>query len=169
MTGTLHHEDGRHTLRFERRIAHPIERVWCAITEPEGLAAWFPAAMHGERRAGAELTFAFPDEQYPTRGGRMLTFDPPHTLEFDWNGDLLRFELQPHGAGTSLVFTHTFADVGKSARDASGWTWCLDALDAHLGGRAAPDLAPEYFERLFAKYTQAFGPEASTKREPEED
>lgn len=168
MTGTPHHEGGLHTLRFERRIAHPIDRVWRAITEPEGLVAWFPAAIHGERRAGADLTFVFPGEQYPTHPGRMITFDAPHTLEFDWNDERLRFVLDADGAGTRLVFTHTFPDVGKSARDASGWTFCFDALEAHLSDTTPPEGTPEVIDRLFAMYAKAFGPEASTKREPDE-
>lgn len=42
--GTLHtREDGRLELRFERRFAHPVERVWRPITEAEQLAVWLPA------------------------------------------------------------------------------------------------------------------------------
>ena len=33
--------DGRWRLRFTRALAHPPEKVWRAITEPEHLASWF--------------------------------------------------------------------------------------------------------------------------------
>lgn len=42
--GTLETIDGRLALRFERTLAHPIERVWRALSEPDELGAWFPAA-----------------------------------------------------------------------------------------------------------------------------
>lgn len=167
MTGTLHRDGDQPTLRFERFLKHPIERVWRAISEPEGLAAWFPAAIHGERRAGAELSFVFEGEAYPSYKGRMITFEPPHVMEFDWNDERLRFVLSPDGTGTRLVFTHTFPDLGKSARDAAGWTFCFDALDAHLDGRPAPEGSPDTFERLFTKFAAEFGPDASTKKEPD--
>src|SRR5439155_20424380 len=34
VNGTLWTEQGRQVLRFERRLAHPVEKVWRAITEP---------------------------------------------------------------------------------------------------------------------------------------
>ena len=43
--GTLHDVDGRMMLRFERRLAHPVSRVWKLVTTPEGLAQWFPARV----------------------------------------------------------------------------------------------------------------------------
>ena len=45
MNGTLQTIDGRPALRFERRLAHPIERVWRAVTEPAELARWFVAPV----------------------------------------------------------------------------------------------------------------------------
>jgi uncharacterized protein YndB with AHSA1/START domain len=44
MDGTLETIDGRPALRFERRLAHSVERVWRAVSEPAELARWFPAA-----------------------------------------------------------------------------------------------------------------------------
>ena len=53
--GELEQHEGRWRLRFTRRLAHPPERVWAAITEREGLSAWFPFAIEGDRRRGAPL------------------------------------------------------------------------------------------------------------------
>ena len=39
--------DGRWRLRFTRALAHPPEKVWRAITEPEHLAQWFPTTIEG--------------------------------------------------------------------------------------------------------------------------
>ena len=43
--GTLETIDGRRALRFERRLPHPPERVWRAVTEPAELARWFVAPV----------------------------------------------------------------------------------------------------------------------------
>jgi uncharacterized protein YndB with AHSA1/START domain len=167
MKATLHHDGSRHTLRFERWLDHPREKVWRAITDRREVPNWFPAEIHGAREEGARLRFVFPNEEGPPTDGHMLVFDPPRTMEFDWNREILRFELEERDGGTSLVFTHTFADVAKSARDASGWTVCLDALEKRLDGEEAEQFTPERFDALFADYAAKFGPEASSKREPQ--
>ena len=43
--GTLETIDGRPALRFERRLAHSVQRVWHAVTEPAELAQWFVAPV----------------------------------------------------------------------------------------------------------------------------
>jgi uncharacterized protein YndB with AHSA1/START domain len=115
MTATLHSGDGRDTLRFERALAHPRERVWRAVTDPVELSVWFPSAVVYEPRVGAPMQFDF--------GGE-------HGLDV-WPGEVLEWD----GDGTALVFTHAFAhQPGKPARDGAGWATCLDALDGLLGG-----------------------------------
>ena len=42
--GTLERRDGRYILRYERRLRHPLDRVWAAITEPEQIVAWLGEA-----------------------------------------------------------------------------------------------------------------------------
>lgn len=167
MKGTLHHDGDRHTLRFERRLAQPPEKVWRALTEPAELAHWFPAEIHGPREAGAALRFVFPHGEGPTLDGEMLVYEPPRALEYSWAGEILRFELRPEGGGTHLVFTHTFTDVGKAARDASGWEVCLEALERSLAGEEPAPFTQDGFDALFADYARRFGPEASARREPD--
>jgi hypothetical protein len=70
MLGTLDKVDGRWRLRFTRHLRHPPAKVWRALTEPEHLGAWFPAAIEGERAAGARLRFAFPDDAARPRTAR---------------------------------------------------------------------------------------------------
>ena len=130
--GTLSRQGDRWTLRFTRRLAHPREKVWRAVTEPEHLAVWYPQQIVGERRAGAPLRFV--SSAGDAFDGQMLVFDPPSVMEFTWGPDLLRIELEADGAGTLLTLTDTFDDVGKAARDAAGWHECLDRLVSDLDG-----------------------------------
>ena len=50
--GTLEQVAGKRVLRFERRLDHPVERVWAALTEPEQLAGWLAAADELELAEG---------------------------------------------------------------------------------------------------------------------
>ncbi|MDA0564541.1 SRPBCC family protein [Streptomonospora sp. S1-112] len=168
MYGHLEQAGDRWRVRIVRRLAHPPEKVWRAITEPEHLAAWFPSRIDGERAAGAELRFVFEGEdgaEDEVMAGRMTAWEPPRLLELDWSGDLLRFELRPVGEGTELVFTQTFGELGRAARDTTGWHVCLDVLAAHLDG-AGHEVAGEW-RRLNAHYVKEFGPEAATIGPPE--
>src|SRR5437016_14050920 len=134
--GTLTRQGDRWMLSFTRRLAHPREKVWRAVTEPEHLAAWFPQEIVGERRAGAPLRFvASSGDAFE---GEMVVFDPPSVMELRWGVDQLRIELEPDGAGTSLTLIDTFTELGKAARDAAGWHECLDRLVAELEGAEPP-------------------------------
>src|SRR4051794_17744470 len=42
--GTLDTRDDRHVMRYERRLAHPVERVWAALTQPSELRGWLADA-----------------------------------------------------------------------------------------------------------------------------
>ena len=130
--GTLTREGDRWMLTFTRRLAHPREKVWRAVTEPAHLAAWYPQEIVGERRAGAPLRFV--SSAGDGFDGQMLVFDPPEVMEFTWGPDRLRIELQADGAGTQLTLTDTFDELGKAARDAAGWHECLDRLAGELDG-----------------------------------
>lgn len=153
-------------MRFERWLAHPVEKVWAALTEASELAHWFPSEIHGAREQGAALRFVFPGDEGSPVNGEMLVYDPPRTLEYSWGGDILRFELQPRDGHTLLVFTHTFTDESKAARDASGWDMCLDALESRLAGAEPEPFMPDRFNALFDEYAQRFGAKASARREP---
>ena len=159
--GTLARQGDRWTLTFTRKLAHPREKVWRAVTEPEHLAVWYPQEIVGERKAGAPLRFVTPGDGGDGFDGQMLVFDPPSVMEFTWGTDLLRIELAADGAETVLTLTDTFDDVGKAARDAAGWHECLDLLVSDLDG--TPPLAQgDTWLRVHPVYVSTLGPEAST-------
>jgi uncharacterized protein YndB with AHSA1/START domain len=136
MTATLDTDGTTSTLRFERRLDHDPERVWRAVTEPDELRAWFPAAVIYEQRVGAPMQFDFGGEHgQDVWPGEVLEFDPPRTFAFAWGEDVLRFAISPSDDGSLLVFTHRFEhEPGKPARDAAGWESCFAGLDALLTG-----------------------------------
>src|SRR4051812_14040710 len=134
--GTYDTIDGRPALRFERRLRHPVEAVWRAVTEPGRLKEWFPTEVEVELRRGGRMTFTFTEHDLPPMEGEITDLDPPRPFAFDWGGDHLRFELEPAdgGAGCLLRFTALLEEKEKSARDAAGWHVCLARLEHLLDG-----------------------------------
>lgn len=165
--GTLEQTGRGWQLRFERHLPHEPEKVWRALTEADHLAAWFPTTIEGDRRTGAPLRFAFPQEDSPPLEGEMLAYDPPSLLEFRWDTDLVRFELHPVAGGCRLTFTTVIDEVGKGARDAAGWHVCLDELAHHLEGTTAPEEDPPRWVQLQAHYAELLPDQASTIGPPD--
>ena len=139
MHGTYETVDGRPSLTFERRLAHSVERVWRAVTDPAELGHWFPSAVRGEVASGGTLTFEFPGGDMILEG-EVVELDPPRRFAFTFGDDVLRIELDPAGDGCLLRFTCLFDDPARASRDAAGWHVCLDTLERHLGG--TPTQAP---------------------------
>jgi uncharacterized protein YndB with AHSA1/START domain len=145
MYGAYDTIENRPALRFERRLSHPVEVVWEAITQPGELEQWFPSRVEvDELRPGAEMTFRFenmPLDAPSTMTGRVIEFDPPRLFEFTWgppgHEDHLRFELEPVAGSEDaclLRLTVLLEARDKAARDAAGWHLCLDRLGRQLAG-----------------------------------
>ena len=152
MTATQQTVDGRPALRLERRLDHPVERVWRAVTEPAELSRWFVAPVPWTPREG---------ETFEGGGasGRITTLDPPRLLAWEWDVEHYSFELAPEGDGCVLVFTHVFnPDLGPGWQHAAGWEMYFDRLDAHLAGgflseedaHARSDALREHYRTAFA-------------------
>jgi uncharacterized protein YndB with AHSA1/START domain len=167
MLGQLKQVEDRWQLRFTRKLHHAPDKVWRTLVEPEHLEAWFPTTIEGDRAEGAPLRFSFRKDEAPQMHGEMTTYEPYSLLEFNWGGDVLRFELEPDEGGTVLTLFHTFDELGKAARDAAGWHIKLDQLEHHLAGDEPP--AEEgAWKAVHAKYVESLGPEAATIGAPKE-
>lgn len=160
---TLDTTGGKAVLSFERRLAHPPEKVFRAISDPAELRHWFPATVEFDLRAGAAVRFTFEEHDSDEPGGEVLEVDPPRLLVYSWNDDVLRWEVLPDGDGSRLLFSQTLAEGRSgSARNAAGWDVCLAGLDARLDGEQAAEL--EWFP-LFEAYAERFGLGEGSARE----
>jgi uncharacterized protein YndB with AHSA1/START domain len=155
MTQSLQSAAGRSVLRMERRLKHPPEKVWRAVTEPERLAEWFPTTVHPQLREGGVVEFGFGD------AGTVTDLEEPCLFAFTWDEDHLRFELHPDGHGTLLVLLHTFGDRAGAASFAAGWHTCIAALGLALDGRAGVDPGIDPVA-LHERYVGEFGLDAGT-------
>lgn len=140
--GTLEkRDDGKAVIRFERRIGHPVERVWAAITEPGQMIGWWGDAEVDLREGGRfDVRWLNTDENGDSAHmhATISALDPPRLIELD--GDIhgvLRFELEPlgGGSGTLLRFSSTLKLPEEfRTRVLAGWHTHLDALETVLGG-----------------------------------
>jgi uncharacterized protein YndB with AHSA1/START domain len=137
------------TLRIQRLLPGPIERVWAYLTESDLRRKWL-AAGDMELKVGApfelvwrnnELTnppgerpAGFGDEHRMT--SRITELDPPRRLSFSWsNSGDVTFELEPKGHKVLLTVIHRrLADRGTVLMVGAGWHTHLDILVARVGG-----------------------------------
>jgi uncharacterized protein YndB with AHSA1/START domain len=167
--GTYQTIDDWPALSFERRLSHPIDVVWRAITEPDQLAHWFPSRVEVDAlRDGAELTFRFehmPSDAPSTITGRVTEYDPPHRFAFTWgppdHRDHLRFELEPLADPDACLLRLTvLLDArDKAARDSAGWHVCLDRLEGLLADDGAETTAASgEWRELYDEYQRRGAP-----------
>jgi uncharacterized protein YndB with AHSA1/START domain len=158
--GTILRDGDRVGLRYERRFAHPPEKVWRALTESDHLAHWMPCDLIGERREGAAIELRmWPAEvakheiEEPSLFGTIRVWDPPHVFEWTWDVDLLRWELEPTDEGTRLTFTTWLGESDyEVAQTAAGYHFCLDALVSLLDTGSATPLVDLDTAAMEARY-----------------
>jgi len=171
------HDYGRRiaadTVRIERLLPGPIERVWAYLTEADKRRLWLASGEMALYPGGAvELIFDHAqlsdnDDPVPekhraysgeTRNhGRITAIDPPYLLSYTWSEHRelpseVCFQLSSEGAQVRLVVTHRRL-VGRDEfiSVASGWHTHLDILIARLSGHA-PDGFWRAHTRLEAEY-----------------
>jgi uncharacterized protein YndB with AHSA1/START domain len=158
------------TLRLERLLPGPIERVWAYLTEPEKRAKWLAGGAMDLRVGGrAELRFRHadlsaektPPERFKSMDGghtldcRILACDPPRLLSYTWGKEWgeVTFELTSRGKDVLLVVTHRRLEPNGMASVAAGWHAHLGILSDRLEGREPGGFWTAYL-RLEAEYEE---------------
>lgn len=166
------------TIRFERLLPGPIERVWAYLVEPEKRRLWLaggpmtlaPGGEVGLQFRNAELSRD--DDRAPEAyraqensgevHGRILRCEPPHRLAFTWGDDPSRpgdaqsevdFELSAEGERVRLVLTHRRLLARELTSVAGGWHTHLGILEDHLSGQS-PRPFWRTHTRLEAEYVE---------------
>lgn len=137
------------TLRIERTLAAPREKVFEAWTRPEALTRWFaPGTMtcrvHAlELRPGGAYRIEMCDAGGRPNivGGVYREIVPPSRLVFTWAWEagpgpgetLVTIELHDEGGRTRLVLTHErFPNAEARDKHDQGWAGCLANLASAL-------------------------------------
>jgi uncharacterized protein YndB with AHSA1/START domain len=146
--------DGTSVIRFERRLSHPVDRVWEALTDRDQVIRWW-GELDADLTPGGRFVLRWLNTDDEGEGsawnGTVTEIDPPRLLETrgvwaarePWEGPAgtLRWELTPDGDATVLRFVNTveLPDDFKT-KTLAGWHWHLDALADLLDGRPARNL-----------------------------
>ena len=144
------------TVRFERLLPAPVERVWDYLVDSELRRKWF-AGGEMELRPGGPLKLVFrnaelspADDEVPEKfrnyegmesPGEIVRAEPPRLLVFNWfeeNGPPteVSWELEPRGEQTLMTLTHRrLADRAAMVDVSGGWHLHLDVLEDVLADR----------------------------------
>lgn len=154
------------TVRIQRLLPGPIERVWSYLTESELRAQWL-AAGPMDLKVGGEIELVWRNDQLTGHKedrpasmpaeNRLKTqvtrLEAPRLLAFGWNnGSDVTFELEPQGSEVLLTVTHRRLSSHDAMLNVSaGWHAHLDVLVERMAARA-PGPFWSTWSRLRAEY-----------------
>lgn len=148
------------SIEREIHIEAAPEVVFDVVSSPEHLRGWWPDEAHFDATPGAVGSLVFGDPASPDAHVPAITVvdvDPPRLFSFRWvyphdesarpdNSLLVRFELTPSGAGTSLRLVESgFREKGwevavleeQYADHVNGWDHFLPRLVPYVATLAA--------------------------------
>ena len=141
------------TLKIQRLLPGPIERVWAYLTESDLRRQWL-AAGEMEMKVGAAFELVWrngeltdPPGQRPAgfpaehrMQGQITELDPPRKLAITWGSTGgVTFALEPKGEKVLLTVIHRrVAERGTLLNVSAGWHMHLDVLVARVSGNKVP-------------------------------
>jgi uncharacterized protein YndB with AHSA1/START domain len=168
-----------HTIRFERLLPGPVERVWDYLTKSECLVTWL-AEGEIDPRAGGQVELRFDVHEVPERAkagaiirGVVARFEPPRVLAYSWvdacadrppaespaPDPVVTFELEGRGGDALLVLTHRQLPAALMPGFGAGWHTHLGILLARLRGEQ-----PEPFLAVFRRLLPIYARQAAAPR-----
>jgi uncharacterized protein YndB with AHSA1/START domain len=156
------------TLKIQRLLPGPIERVWAYLTESKLRRKWL-AAGEMNMKVGAPFEFVWRNDELTDPPGkrpagfgdehrmtsRITALDPPRRLVFTWEGSGdVSFELEPKGVDVLLTVIHRRLANRETMRMVGpGWHMHLDVLAALARGKT-PEAFWDGWTRLRKEYDQ---------------
>ena len=166
------------TIRFERLLPGPVDKVWAYLTESDKRGRWL-ASGEMELKIGGAVKLIFnhdnlsanpdplPEKYKDLEGesymeGKVTACSPPHLLAYTWGEESgvdseVTFELSEEESKVKLILTHRkIGDDPEQAKGiAAGWHTHLGILVDRLAGKEPAGfwsvhmpLEEEYAKRL---------------------
>jgi uncharacterized protein YndB with AHSA1/START domain len=157
--GTIIVEGKYGTIKFERRLKHPKEIVWEAITDQKEVFRWLPdykGTFNGYKSGTIDLLNVVSGSHVT---GNILVCDLHRVFEYEWiiapnqmfpkgeTESFIRWELKQSGdSDTLLIVTHNYLTKSTALTFAPGWHAYLDRLEAILDNQVPPNWAHRFAE-----------------------
>lgn len=153
------------TVRIQRLLPGPVDRVWAWLTEGDLRRQWL-AAGDMELRVGAPFELVWRNDELTNPPGErpegfssehrmqshITALDAPRRLAFTWRDGEVAFELEPKGEHVLLTVLHTgISDRSNMLMIGAGWHMHLDVLVARAEG-GEPEPFWDGWVRLRAEY-----------------
>jgi len=138
------------TLKIQRLLPGPIERIWAYLTDSDLRRQWL-AAGKMEMKVGAPVELVWRNSELTNPPGqrpsgyseehrmqsRITELDPPHKLAITWGSTGgVSFELEPRGKQVLLTVIHRrVPDRTTLLNVSAGWHMHLDVLVARATGK----------------------------------
>lgn len=157
------------TVRLERLLPGPVERVWAYLVESEKRAKWL-AGGEFDLRVGGKVELIFENDKLSDESrdfgtkkfaGRITRLEPMRLLAHSWDWDgkdsEVLYELEPRGKDVLLTIVHRLPeDTAVLKGVGGGWATHVGILEDLLAGAK-----PRPFWSTHEREMQAF--EAAAK------
>ena len=158
------------TVRLERLLPGPIERVWAHLTDSTLRRQWL-AAGDMPTHAGGSFELVWRNDELTDPPGRkpdgfgeehrmsstLTVFEPPHRLAFTWGDGDVTFTLEPQAGQVLLTIVHRgISDHRNVLMIGPGWHAHADILAARLADDT-PQPFWDHWSRLRAEYGRRLG------------
>jgi uncharacterized protein YndB with AHSA1/START domain len=156
------------TLKIERLLPGPIDRVWRYLTDSDMRAKWLASGTM-DMKVGSPFELVWRNDRLTTPTGkkpegfgdehrmesRITELDPPRKISFSWrNSGDVTFELVPRDDKVLLTVIHRrLPDRNTMLMVGPGWHMHLDVLAARMSG-SEPEPFWDGWTRLKGEYAK---------------
>ena len=151
MNNSLARINEEYCIEIEREYAHPVSRVWDAVTTSDGISSWMKYEATVERRIGGRIFVDFKSEG--NLEGVVCEWAPERVFAYTWGLSVLKWELEPRESGTRLRFTNSYVTPDILMGFAAGWHAFIDHLGPYLAGTTVADR----YDDLMKTYEDRYG------------
>jgi len=159
------------TLKIQRLLPGPVDRVWAYLTESELRRQWL-ASGQMEMKTGTAFELVWRNDELSDPPGtrpegfgaehrlesRILALEPNRRLAIAWNQGEVSFELEPAGDKVLLtVIQRRLPNRAQLLNVSAGWHAHLDVLVTRIGGRPQTASFWDSWSKLKAEYEKRLG------------
>jgi uncharacterized protein YndB with AHSA1/START domain len=156
---SLERQHNMPTLVMTKDFTQSPAQIWHALTSKEALEKWSPLLASRNLDQCGQVDITINGEQGgETTQEQVIVATPNIALVHTWGGDLLHWQLDSQGTGTSLALRHS-VEGDWLIKVAAGWHICLAVMERYLEGHPVGPIvgeeAKQYgWQQLHDRYAQ---------------